>query len=101
VEEQAPAQLEHVVARAGFRVGLLNGRGDDVPRAEDLAATGHAAVGVGAVRDDHVPEVRGGRVVVPLTGLVEDLQVSQVLRDVLVGVSEISNIVRFSVSLAP
>jgi hypothetical protein len=53
---------------------------------------GHAAVGVDAVPDDYVPEVRGGGVVLGIVALVEDIQVADELRDVLVGVLAVDHV---------
>ena len=96
MEEQIPAELEHVVERARLGVIavlgiLIEGPRDDVPRAQDLADA-DAAVAVHAVRHDHVPEVLRGRVKLRLAGLLEDAQVSDELRDVLVGVPAVEHV---------
>ena len=74
VEEQVPAQLEHIVKRARFGVILvvrlrIERAGDHVALAQDLADA-HAAVAVDAVRHDHVPEVLRRRVIPGLVALL-------------------------------
>ena len=97
VEEQIPAQLEHVVhdARLGVvavvRLGVERAR-DRVALAQDLADA-DAAVAVDPVRHDHVPEVLRRRVVVPLVALLEDAEVADELRDVLVRVTPVEDVV--------
>jgi len=98
VEEQIPAELEHVVERAGLGViavlrVLIEGSGDDVARAQNLADA-DAAVAVHAMRHDHVPEVLRGRVELRLAGLLEDAQVPDELRDVLVGVPTVEHYIK-------
>ncbi|CAM5688587.1 hypothetical protein SVIOM74S_02785 [Streptomyces violarus] len=91
MEEELPAQLEHVVRRAGLGVLVVQGGRDGAAGAEHLALPG-AAQGVRAGARDHAPEVAGRGGVALLAGVVEQAEVAGELRDVLVGVSALQDV---------
>ena len=97
MEEQVPAQLQHIVKRARLGVIVVVGlrverSGNHVALAQDLADA-HAAMAVSPMRHDHVPEVLRRGVVLAFVVLLVDAQVAGELRDVLVGVATVEDVV--------